>query len=75
MRKAIAQLQDAGVIRSGDGYIEVLDRAGLESRACECYGVVKREFDRLFADSTAVSRMIWLGTQAVTALAAPSHES
>jgi hypothetical protein len=25
----------------------VLDRAGLEARACECYGIVKREFDRM----------------------------
>jgi hypothetical protein len=29
------------------GHITVLDRAGLEARACECYAVVKKEFDRL----------------------------
>ena len=28
-------------------YAQVLDREGLEARACECYGIVKREFDRL----------------------------
>jgi CRP-like cAMP-binding protein len=49
---ALAQLQDAGVIRSGNGDIEVLDRTWLEGRACECYRVVKRESDRLLADPT-----------------------
>jgi len=52
MSKALAELRDAGVIRSSDCYVEVLDRTGLEGRACECYGVVKRESDRLLADST-----------------------
>jgi CRP-like cAMP-binding protein len=52
MSKALAQLQGDEVIRKGDGYIEVLDRAWLEGHACECYGVVKREYDRLLADST-----------------------
>jgi hypothetical protein len=41
------ELQQLGIIRSGDGYISVLDRAGLEDRACECYGVSRTEFDRL----------------------------
>jgi CRP-like cAMP-binding protein len=40
-------LQKAGLIRYSRGHITVLDRAGLESRACECYAVVKREYDRL----------------------------
>jgi CRP-like cAMP-binding protein len=40
-------LQKAGLIRYSRGHITVLDRAGLESRTCECYGVVKREYDRL----------------------------
>lgn len=40
-------LQNAGVIRYARGQIEVLDRAGLERRVCECYLVVKREYDRL----------------------------
>jgi CRP-like cAMP-binding protein len=41
-------LQRAGLISYRRGHITVLDRSGLESRACECYTVVKSEFDRLF---------------------------
>ena len=39
--------QHAGLIRYHRGHIMVLDRAGLEKQACECYQVVKKEFDRL----------------------------
>lgn len=41
------RLQAAGLIRYARGHIEVLDRAGLEQRVCECYLVVKREYERL----------------------------
>ena len=41
------KLQKAGLIRYSRGHITVLDRAGLEERSCECYAVVKREYDRL----------------------------
>lgn len=41
------KLQTAGVIRYARGRIEVLDRPGLESRVCECYGLVKQEYERL----------------------------
>jgi Mn-dependent DtxR family transcriptional regulator len=41
------KLQKAGLIRYSRGHITVLDRAGLEERTCECYAVVKREYDRL----------------------------
>ena len=44
---AAGQLQRAGFIRYSRGRITVLDRPGLEGAACECYGIVKREFDRL----------------------------
>lgn len=44
------KLQQAGLIRYSRGHIEVLDRKGLERRACECYGVVRREYDRLLPD-------------------------
>jgi CRP-like cAMP-binding protein len=40
-------LQEAGLIRYTRGRITVLDRAGLERRSCECYAVVKKEYDRL----------------------------
>jgi len=44
---AAGKLQTDGLIRYRDGAITVLHRAGLEDRVCECYAVVKREFDRL----------------------------
>ena len=45
--EAAGKLQAAGVIYYSRGKITVLDRPKLEQRACECYGVVKKEFDRL----------------------------
>ena len=47
------KLQDAGLIRYARGRIKVLDREGLEQRTCECYAVVKREYDRLLPDKQA----------------------
>jgi CRP-like cAMP-binding protein len=44
---AAGKLQDAGLIRYRRGHIAVLQRAGLETRSCECYTVVKNEFKRL----------------------------
>ena len=48
--EAAGKLQDAGVIRYSRGHIAVLDRPKLEKAVCECYGVVKKEFDRLLSD-------------------------
>ena len=48
--EAAGKLQLAGYIRYRRGHITVLERAGLERHACECYGVVKKEFARLQAD-------------------------
>ena len=45
--EAAGKLQDAGLIRYHRGRITVIDRPGLEARSCECYQVVKTEFDRL----------------------------
>jgi CRP-like cAMP-binding protein len=45
--EAARQLQALGLIRYVRGRINVLDRPGLEQRSCECYAVVKREYDRL----------------------------
>jgi CRP-like cAMP-binding protein len=47
------KLQKAGLIRYARGHITVLDRAGLEKRSCECYSVVKKEYDRLLPDKVA----------------------
>ncbi|MDO8888202.1 MAG: Crp/Fnr family transcriptional regulator [Hydrogenophaga sp.] len=46
-------LQRDGLIRYARGRIEVLDRAGLEDRACECYAAVKQECDRLLPPRAA----------------------
>jgi CRP-like cAMP-binding protein len=45
--EAAGNLQTEGFIRYRRGHIAVLERAGLERRACECYGVVKKELARL----------------------------
>ncbi|WP_333873012.1 Crp/Fnr family transcriptional regulator [Methylobacter sp.] len=46
--EAAGKLQQAGLINCRRGHITVLDRPGLEKRACECYRVIKAESDRLF---------------------------
>ena len=47
------KLQHAGLIRYARGHITVLDRQGLEKRSCECYAVVKKEYDRLLPNKLA----------------------
>jgi CRP-like cAMP-binding protein len=44
------KLQKDGLIRYSRGRISVQDRLGLEGRSCECYAVVKKEYDRLLPD-------------------------
>ena len=48
--EAAGKLQSAGFIRYRRGHISVIDPAGLETRACECYAVVKNELHRLLSD-------------------------
>ncbi|WP_058555772.1 Crp/Fnr family transcriptional regulator [Thiohalocapsa sp. ML1] len=50
--EAAGRLQSAGLIRYSRGHIKVLDRPGLEARVCECYEVVRREFERLLPGHT-----------------------
>ncbi len=52
--EAALKLQGTGLIRYARGRIAVLDRPGLEQRSCECYAVVKKEYDRLLPDCTAL---------------------
>ena len=47
------KLQQAGLIRYARGHITVLDRRGLEKRSCECYAVVKKEYNRLLPSKVA----------------------
>ena len=51
--EAALKLQDAGLIRYARGTITVLDRQGLEKRTCECYGVVRKEYERLLPRQVA----------------------
>ena len=52
--EAAARLQRQGLIRYARGHIEVLDRPGLAHSTCECYGVIKTEYDRLLPMQQAV---------------------
>lgn len=47
MRAGAQTLQDEGLLHYAEGRITVLDRAGVEKRSCECYAMVKKEYDRL----------------------------
>lgn len=51
--EAAGSLQAAGLISYSRGKIKVLDRKGLEKRSCECYSVVKNEYDRLLPNLIA----------------------
>jgi CRP-like cAMP-binding protein len=51
--EAALKLQGAGLISYSRGHIMVLDRPGLEKRTCECYAVVKREYERLLPEKLA----------------------
>jgi DNA-binding transcriptional regulator YhcF (GntR family) len=51
--EAAGALQRAGLIHYSRGKITVVNRPGLEGRVCECYQVVKKEFDRLLPDAEA----------------------
>ena len=51
--EAAGHLQKAGLIRYRRGQITVLDRERLEKRTCECYAVVKKEYDRLLPTTPA----------------------
>jgi Mn-dependent DtxR family transcriptional regulator len=50
--EAALKLQQAGVIRYSRGHITVLNRPELEKLTCECYAVVKKEYDRLLPTKT-----------------------
>jgi CRP-like cAMP-binding protein len=52
--EAAGKLQKAGLIRYQRGHIIVLDRKGVEQRTCECYAVVRHEYERLLPANTAI---------------------
>ena len=45
--QAAQKLEDLNIINYSRGHIRILDKSGLESVACECFGVVREEYDRL----------------------------
>lgn len=51
--EAAGKLQHAGLISCRRGHVTVIERSGLENRACECYQAVKTEFNRLLPDVNA----------------------
>jgi len=57
--EAAGKLQAEGLIQYSRGKITVLDRPHLEARVCECYAVVKREYDRLLPEVPASSAMVF----------------
>jgi Mn-dependent DtxR family transcriptional regulator len=52
--QAAIKLQNVGLIKYVRGHITVLNRSGLETRTCECYSVVKKEYDRLLPKAIAI---------------------
>jgi CRP-like cAMP-binding protein len=58
---AARMLQQAGYIRYGAGHITVADSSGLEEVACECYGTVRRQFERLLGAPQASLPMVHRG--------------
>src|SRR5215217_1695555 len=61
---AVLELQDEGLIRGTRGLIHVIDRRGLEAASCECYELVKKEFNRLGVENTENSKIsTWNGIE------------
>jgi Mn-dependent DtxR family transcriptional regulator len=61
--EAAGKLQRAGIIDYHRGRIDVLDRPALEREVCECYAVVKLEFDRLLSDIPLGDPYVPLGSR------------
>ena len=54
--EVMGYLQKAGLLRYSRGHVTILDHEALRQRACECYEVSKREFDRLLGDTAIAPR-------------------
>ena len=63
--EAAGRLQTRGLIQYSRGRITILDRAGLEAQVCECYAVVKKEYDRLLPPDPVVLQQLWLQEKAL----------
>src|SRR5215216_650495 len=60
---AVLQLQDEGLIRGTRGLIRIIDHQGLKAAACECYELVKKEFNRLAAVTPEGTKVMWNGIE------------
>jgi CRP-like cAMP-binding protein len=54
--ESASQFKNEGLIDYQRGHIQILNRPGLEARACECYRVIRDEYDRLYADLAKIPR-------------------
>jgi CRP-like cAMP-binding protein len=72
--EAAGKLQKAGLIHYSRGHIAVLDRPRLEAQACECYAVVKREYDRLLRPENTKTASATLACRAHVASTAHVRE-
>ena len=75
--EAAGRLQKAGLIHYSRGHIAVLDRPRLEAQACECYAVVKQEYDRLLRPENTKTASATLAYRAPVASTAhvPEHHA
>jgi CRP-like cAMP-binding protein len=56
--EAAKNLQQGGLINYTRGHIQIVDKAGLERAGCECYGVVRREFERIYSGPRPAPRKV-----------------
>jgi CRP-like cAMP-binding protein len=54
--EAAKNLQHSGLINYTRGHIHIIDKAGLEQAGCECYGVVRRDFERIYSSRNPTNR-------------------
>jgi CRP-like cAMP-binding protein len=52
----LRELADQGVVATHRGHIDILDRAGLEARVCECYGTIQNNFERLIGQAPVTAQ-------------------
>jgi CRP-like cAMP-binding protein len=55
--EALGELRAAGLVETGRGLVTILDREGLEATACECYRIVREQFDRLYSSQQAAGKV------------------
>ena len=63
---AAGKLQARGLITYSRGRIKIINRPGLEAQVCECYAVVKKEYDRLLPSEPVVLQQSWLPVKELT---------